>query len=502
MTKLNKFNWFTRLCLSLLGLLLVLALQMFPSNSQEVDKVLKVATEPVFPPFEMKASDGKNLDGFDIDIFKAIGEHTGIKIEFVSIPFEGIIPALQSNTVDAAISAMTITAERAQTISFSRPYFKAGLTIALRQDDETIENQDDLKNKKIAVQIGTTGAKEATKIAGAQISQFDSTVLALQELANNRVDAVVSDAPVILYAINVVNLQGIKAVGELITEEYYGIALPKNSPNLKIINDSLASILQDGTYQRIYQKWFDAKAPELPLIAPALKTGTAPFNTSKLFSNLLLGAGVTIALTATSIVFGSIGGTLIAIALISSYTPLRWFCRGFVEFFRGTPLLVQIFTIYFGLPTLFQNLGLNFSFDRAPAAVIALGLNSSAYLAEIIRAGIQSIDRGQWEASNALGMNRLQTMRYVIFPQAIQRMLPPLSNEFITLIKDTSLVAVIGFEELFRQGVLMVATTYRAFEIYAAVALVYLLLTSFSALGFRWLEKVMNPQKQIKALKT
>jgi arginine/lysine/histidine/glutamine transport system substrate-binding/permease protein len=198
-------------------------------------------------------------------------------------------------------------------------------------------------------------------------------------------------------------------------------------------------------------------------------------------------------LTAFSVFFGTIGGAVLAVMSISDFRPLGWLSRIYVDFFRGTPLLVQIFMIYFGLPSLLQQIGLDFSFERLPAAVTALSLNSAAYLAEIIRGGIQSIDIGQWEASQSMGMGWMQTMRYVIFPQALRRMLPPLGNEFITMIKDTSLVAIIGFEELFRQGQLMVATTYRAFEIYAAVALIYLFLTFIASRVFSWLEKRLNP---------
>ena len=155
--------------------------------------------------------------------------------------------------------------------------------------------------------------------------------------------------------------------------------------------------------------------------------------------------------------------------------------------------VVQIFMLYFGLPAFLEGLGLNFNLERLPAAISALSLNASAYIAEIVRGGIQSVEKGQWEASQSLGMNYIQTMRHVIFPQAFRRMLPPLGNEFITLLKDTSLVAVIGFEELFRESQLIVATTYRAFEIYAAVALIYLSLTLIASWAFSWLEKRLNP---------
>lgn len=228
---------------------------------------LKVATEPAFPPFEAQGQGGQ-LVGFDIDLMNAVGEAAGFKPEFQSLPFDGIVPALQSNTVDAAISAMTITPERAQTVSFSRPYFKAGLAIAVRESNQETKSLDDLKNKKIAVQIGTTGAEQANSISGAQISTFDSAPLALQELLNGRVDAVINDAPVTLDAIKSGNLKGIKVVGQLVTEEFYGIAMPKNSENLEKVNQGLNTVIQNGTYDKIYQKWFAAKPPQLPETAP------------------------------------------------------------------------------------------------------------------------------------------------------------------------------------------------------------------------------------------
>ena len=462
-----------------------------PLNAQEI---LIVGTEPAFPPFEMQASDGKGFTGFDIDLFKAIGEEAGLEIRFESMPFDGLIPALQSQTIDAAISGMTITAERSQTVDFARPYFQSGLAIAVRKGSNgEINSFDDLEKKKVAVAIGTTGAQEAAKIPGVQLYTFDNSALALQELSNGKVDAVVNDAPVTLYAIKIGNLNSIKVVGELLTEEYYGIALPKGSPNVEKINDALDELLKTDKYRDIYQKWFAGEPPKLPLVAPALKRETVAFNIFSMLSSLLYGSLITIMLTAFSVFFGTIGGTILAIASISDFKPLGWFGRIYVDFFRGTPLLVQIFMIYFGLPSLLQEIGLDLSFNRFAAAVTALSLNSAAYLAEVIRGGIQSIERGQWEASESMGMGRMQTMRYVIFPQAFRRMLPPLGNEFITMIKDTSLVAIIGFEELFRQGQLMVATTYRAFEIYTAVALIYLFLTFIASRVFSWLEKRLNP---------
>ncbi|WP_315789170.1 ABC transporter permease subunit [Fischerella sp. JS2] len=501
---MRVLNWLRFSLIVGLCCFLLLGIASFNSSVSVAQKTLKVATEPAFPPFEF-IGEGGQPQGFSYDLMRAIAKAANFNVNFQSIPFDGIIPALQAKTVDAAISSITITEERAKAVSFSRPYFKAGLAIAVRADNQDITNFASLQNKKIAVQIGTTGAKKAQTIPGAQIRSFDSAPLALQELANGNVDAVINDAPVTLYAINTGNLQGIKVVQQLLTQEYYGIATAKNSPNLALINQGLTSVLKNGEYAQIYQKWFKATPPDLPAKLPFTNdtgSGASGLTNSvgvilRSVPILLQGALVTLQLTVFSIILGLVGGSLIGIIRLSQIKPIRWIARAYIDFFRGTPLLVQIFMIYFGIPAIMQELGFTFSFNRFAAAVIALSLNCAAYIAEIVRAGIQSIEIGQSEAAQSLGLSSVQTMRYIIFPQAFRRMIPPLGNEFISLLKDTSLVAVIGFEELFRKGVLIVADNYRAFEIYAAVAIIYLCLTLLSSQVFSKLETWMNPAKKL-----
>ncbi|MEM8614236.1 MAG: basic amino acid ABC transporter substrate-binding protein [Cyanobacteria bacterium P01_H01_bin.105] len=214
-----------------------------------------VGTEPAFPPFESQSDSGE-LIGFDIDLMNAIGEQAGVDIEFESLPFDGLIPALQAGTIEAAISGMTITEERAETVDFSRPYFRAGLAIAVAEDDTETTSLESLEGKTIAVQIGTTGAETANGIQDAKVSTFDSAPLALQELSNGNADAVINDAPVTLDAIATGNIAGVKVVGELLTEEFYGIAMPKDSANLEALNTALAELIDNGTYDTIYEKWF------------------------------------------------------------------------------------------------------------------------------------------------------------------------------------------------------------------------------------------------------
>ena len=453
-----------------------------------------VGTDPTYAPFGMTDGASGELRGFDIELIEAIAKRTGHRLKLTALPFDGLIPALQAGNLDLAISAMTITAERAETVDFSRPYFAAGLGIVVRRGTRGIANLKDLEGRTIAVQIGSTGAKAMAAVPGAKLSTFDSGPLALQELLNGHVEAYVNDLPATLYAIETAGLDGIEIAGKPLTSDFYGIAFPKGSGLREAVNKGLGQVLADGSYARIYERWFGQSPPPLPQRAPALdsRRDSAGLDGVQLLRNLIRGAGVTLALTLCSFCLGLIGAGLVAAGLLGANTVIQRCCRIYVDFFRGTPILVQLFVIYFGVPALARQLGLELQLDRFAAAVLALGLNGAAYLAETLRAGIISIDRGQWEASRALGLKPLTALQLVILPQALQRVLPSLANEFITLIKDTSLAAVIGFDELFRQGQLVVATSYRAFEVYLAVALVYLVMTTTASLLFKQLERRLS----------
>ena len=206
------------------------------------------------------------------------------------------------------------------------------------------------------------------------------------------------------------------------------------------------------------------------------------------FPLLLLGAVITVKITAMSVALGIVIGLFAGIARICRVKPLRWISAVYVDFFRGTPLLVQIFLFYFAVPVITGQ-----RIDPYVAAVGSCGINSGAYIAETVRAGVQSIDEGQMEAGRSLGMTWTQTMRYVIVPQAMKRVIPPLGNEVIALLKDSSLVSVIGFEELTRRGQLIIAKTYGSLEIWFSVAIIYLAMTLTISRFVAFLEKRYNP---------
>ncbi|HEX3383332.1 MAG TPA: amino acid ABC transporter permease [Paraburkholderia sp.] len=201
---------------------------------------------------------------------------------------------------------------------------------------------------------------------------------------------------------------------------------------------------------------------------------------------LAQGALLTIKFAILSMIFGLVGGAVLALMGISHSRPLNWLARIYVSVMRGTPLLVQIFVIYYGLPSF------GISLDPTPAGVIALSANVAAYLSESMRGAILGIHQGQWLASYSLGLSRRQTLRYVIAPQALRIAVPSLSNSLISLIKDTSLVSVITVTELLRSAQEIIASTYQPLPLYLAAAAVYWVLCQVLEWAQRWYERRLS----------
>ena len=205
------------------------------------------------------------------------------------------------------------------------------------------------------------------------------------------------------------------------------------------------------------------------------------------FDALLRGAVVTVEVTAGALLLGCVIGLLVGVGRLN---PQRWIvynlCSVYLLFFRGTPLLVQLFIWFFGLP----QFGL--TLPAFACGVLGLGMYSGAYVSEIVRGAIQSVDRGQTEAARSLGMSSGQAMRVIILPQAVVRMIPPLGNQCIISLKDSSLFIVIGVAELTRQGQEIMASNFRAVEIWSAVAIIYLILTGLMAMSLHLVEKRMR----------
>ncbi|WP_324668214.1 amino acid ABC transporter permease [Geochorda subterranea] len=202
------------------------------------------------------------------------------------------------------------------------------------------------------------------------------------------------------------------------------------------------------------------------------------------FPYLLVGARATLVLTTVSVSAGIVLGTVLALMRLSRSRPLSAVAAAYIDVFRGTPLLAQILFVFYGLPQV-----LGFPLSSLAAGLLALSLNSAAYVAEIVRSGIQSVEKGQIEAAQSTGMTHGQIMRYIVLPQAFRRIIPPIGNEFIAMLKDSSLVSVIAMEDLMRRGQLLGSRTFRYFEVLLAVTVMYLVLTRAVSYLVGWVER-------------
>lgn len=239
--------------------ILVLGLLVLTAGGCSQRTTMIVGTEATFPPFEF-VDDDNNVVGFDIDIINWIAEELGWEIEIQNQPFETLTESLATGKVDIVIAGMTITAERAKKVAFSDPYYDASQVVVVREDETEIQSVDDLADKVIAVQMGTTGADEAAEIKGAEehpdLKQFRRVNEAFMELKNGRADAVIIDEPVARNYI--AQLGGMKVVGEPFTDEQFGIAVALDDTELlEQINEALAKLFESGEYDRLIKKWFE-----------------------------------------------------------------------------------------------------------------------------------------------------------------------------------------------------------------------------------------------------
>jgi polar amino acid transport system substrate-binding protein len=251
--KRGKYNMKKLFGYVLIGLVLVGL--VLPGCTPETTEVVVIATDATWPPFEYVDEQTKEIVGFDIDLMTAIAEEAGIEIRFENVAWDPLLAGMALCQYDAAISAMTITEERAEQWLFSDPYFYAGQIVTVHIDNTTITSKYDLPGKVVGAQIGTTGAIEVEKIGGATLKTYDDIGLAFQDLMNKQIDAIVADNPLALGYINE-NLDKLKTAGDVFTDENYGIAVCKDNPDLlEKINDGLAAVEAEGLIEQLVQKW-------------------------------------------------------------------------------------------------------------------------------------------------------------------------------------------------------------------------------------------------------
>ncbi len=465
-------------------LLCMLCVMNLTSCGKKNENTIVVGTNAEFPPFEYIDNDGE-IAGFDVALMKAVGEEMGYKVKFTNMEFKSLLGAISTGGIDAAIAGMTITEDRLKSVDFSDPYFSANQCIILQSSNEEINTLEDLNGKKISVQEGTTGDIMATPDDENEIITDKSTVVkrfkkgtdAVLELKNGGVDAVIIDSSPAqkFVAANGDSLKLIEIDPETAEPEDYGIAVAKgNSEMVLLLNEGLAKIKENGVYDELIEQYFgDAeivtKETSDNWFVQQYYTFKYVFIETEGYRMLLDGLLVTLKISLLSVLFGVVLGMILALMKLTETRKKHrtfWSVLAgiYIDIVRGTPVVVQLLIMYM---VVFKS--------QAPmvAAVVTFGMNSGAYVAEIIRAGILAVDNGQMEGGRSLGLTYGQTMRYIIIPQAVKNILPALCNEFIALIKETSIVGYVAIQDLTKASDFLISRTYETFMPLIVLAIIY-----------------------------
>ncbi|HDA7522779.1 TPA: ABC transporter permease subunit [Staphylococcus aureus] len=425
---------------------------------------LRVGLSADYAPMEFEHTvNGKTeYAGVDIDLAKKIAKDNNLKLKIVNMSFDSLLGALKTGKIDIIISGMTSTPERKKQVDFSDSYMMTK-NIMLVKKDKVNEYKDikDFNNKKVGAQKGTEQEKIAqTEIENASITSLSRLPDVILALKSGKVEGAVVEKPVAEAYLKQNPKLGISNVKFNEEEKDTVIAVPKDSPKLlSQINKTIKEVKDKGLIDKYMTNAANAMNDDSGFI-------------SKYGSFFLKGIKITILISLIGVALGSILGAFVALMKLSKIKIISWIASIYIEILRGTPMLVQVFIVFFGITAA---LGLDIS--ALVCGTIALVINSSAYIAEIIRAGINAVDKGQMEAARSLGLNYRQTMKSVIMPQAIKNILPALGNEFVTLIKESSIVSTIGVGEIMFNAQVVQGISFDPFTSLIVAAALYFVLT-------------------------
>lgn len=433
-------------------------------------------------------NDLTKLVGFETEIIEKIANIIGKKPVFCPNDWDGLISGLQGGMYDVVINGFVPDEVRGQSVLFSRPYYACGSSLIVRENDDTMTSVLDCTNTTVGVLKNSKShflLKNTLK--SVNTATYPTEYLALLDLLNGRIDSVVIDDQVAGYYVK--KMKGLKIIDNF-DEMRYCIILPNGKNELLLkINEAIDHMRSDGSLEKIINKWEvnnpaferlinehsgqqeykDTNATSAGSSFKAYKD-TIPNTYKKMIPIFLKAAGITIVVSVSSMILAMIIG--LCFATMCMYAP-RWirFCTtAIVEILRGTPLLIQLFFIFYGLPRI------GITLEPMVAGIITLGINYAAFESENFRAGMLAVPYGQTEAARALGMNQWQTLRYIILPQAFSFILPPLTNDFISLLKDSSLVSLITVVELTKAYTLVASSTFNFFGTGIIVGIIYFLI--------------------------
>ena len=386
-------------------------------------------------------SRGGALVGFEVDLADTLARALGVRARFVQNDWSTLVPSLERGTFDIALNGIEVTPALAARVAFSRPYYRFSERLVARRGDARIRDLASIAGLRVGT-LASSLSWQLAKKAGAEAVPYEGVDEPFIDLAHGRIDAVLLDD--IIVARYAARHPTLVVVGD-VAEGNYAIAMrPADADLRRAIDRALGAELASGAWRQTLARWqIDGPrqaalsvAPEAAVVAPAGRASLSP----RQLALFLQGALVTLVISLAAMVLAAVLG--LALALIRLQSPrLRPFATAYVEIVRGTPVLLQLYVLYFGLADVI-------ALGPWSAAIIGLGLNYAAYEAEIYRGAIQAIPAAQWEAALAIGLPRRAALRHVVLPQALRIAMPGVTNDFLSLLKDSSLVSVLTVVEL------------------------------------------------------
>ena len=458
-------------------------------------------------------NDATRVVGFEVDLATLFAAELGVKAEFKQTDWNTLPEFLRTGTIDVILNGYEWTPERAAYLRSTRPYYIYELQLLGREGDAGLKSWDDLRpdargaRPQVSVLRSSSSEAYLKQHLGerVEIVGYDGNTDAMAQVRQGLHAATLEDLPIAIFYRDQPQGRGLRFVGDPVGRGYYVMYIAKHEDRLAAALDTaIDRAFRDGRLKALYEKWglWNATQAQLPAAAAELQAlaaaapasdgaNAAPhgFEVARRYGGTLISAAwMTVKLSVMAMPIAVVLGLSIAIGRLYGPRPLRWVLTVYVEFLRGTPIMLQLYVIYFILPVVLPE-SVRPWFGPVVAAVMGLAINYSAYEAEIYRAGLQAIPKGQMEAALALGMTRRQALHRVVVPQAVRMVVPPVTNDFIALFKDTSICSVIAVTELAKQYNVLANSTGAILELALMTGLLYLAMSYPLSLAARWMEK-------------
>ena len=503
----NKGNNIKRMLIILLMLSMAAGIFTACSSSKNTDNSGKftVGFDAEFPPYGYKDDNGEYV-GFDLDLAQAVCDKNGWTLVKQPIDWDSKDMELNSGTIDCIWNGFTMTG-REKDYTWSSAYIDNSQVVIVKSDAQ-INNLSDLAGKVVAVQsdssalaafTGEDASESNIQLAKSfsslqQVGDYNS---AFMNLESGSVDAICMDIGVAGYELKARG-NSFRMLSEHVSSEEYGIGFKKGNTKLRDqVQETLNEMLADGTFMDIAKKWnvdesvcLGQEGKDSVMKAEGDSDGNGSQNGfTDILGQLSTGMISTLGIFVLTLIFSLPLGLLLTFIRMSKLKVLQWIAKIYISIMRGTPLMLQLLVVFFGPYYLF-GVSLSYSY-RFYAVIIGFALNYAAYFAEIYRAGIEGVPKGQYEAADVLGYSKAQTFIKIIFPQMVKAVLPPVTNEVITLVKDTSLAFALAYTEMFTLAKQVAATQASIMPLFVA-GLFYYVFNFIVAYIMERLEKKMQ----------